>query len=74
MVNTFAAQDIITVLHLDNDWILNLPYLRELPPRMCVCELDGKTNIFDAREIPKNHSASREMYQPPYSVKEHLLK
>jgi len=55
MVNAFAAQDIITVLHLDQDWTLNLPYLRELPPRMCVCELDSKTNILEAGEILKNH-------------------
>lgn len=55
IVNAFAAQNIITVMHLDQDWTLNLPYLRELPPRMCVCELDGKTNIFEAREILKNH-------------------
>ena len=55
MVNAFAAQDIITVLHFDQDWTLNLPYLRELPARMCVCELDNKTDIFEAGEILKNH-------------------
>ncbi|MBN1644160.1 MAG: hypothetical protein JW856_05020, partial [Dehalococcoidales bacterium] len=55
MVDAFAARDIITILHLDNDWLLNLPYLRELPARMCVCELDDRTNIFEAREILKNH-------------------
>ncbi|MDD5287714.1 MAG: uroporphyrinogen decarboxylase family protein [Dehalococcoidales bacterium] len=78
MVSAFASQNIITVLHLDQDWTLNLPYFRELPARMCVCELDGKTNIFEAGQILKNHmciagdvSASLSVNGTPADIEEY---
>jgi uroporphyrinogen-III decarboxylase len=40
---------------MDADWTLNLPYLKELPKGKCICELDGTTNIFKAKEILNGH-------------------
>jgi uroporphyrinogen-III decarboxylase len=55
MVHAFAAEGFTTILHFDTDWTLNLPYLKELPKGRCICELDSKTNIFEAKEILKDH-------------------
>jgi uroporphyrinogen-III decarboxylase len=55
MVEAFAAQGLLTVLHFDQDWTLNLPYLLDLPRKACICELDSTTNIFKAKEILSNH-------------------
>jgi uroporphyrinogen-III decarboxylase len=55
MIEAFAAEGLLTVMHFDQDWTLNLPYLRELPRKMCVCELDSTTDIFKAKEILKDH-------------------
>jgi len=42
-------------LHLDTDWGMNLPYFKKLPKGKCVCDLDGTTDIFRAKEILKDH-------------------
>ena len=55
MVDAFAAKNLITVMHLDQNYTLNLPYFKELPPRMVVAELDSMTDIFKAKEILKGH-------------------
>lgn len=55
MVEAFAAEGMITVMHYDQDWTLNLPYLLDLPKKMCVAELDSTTDIFKAKEILKDH-------------------
>ncbi len=55
MVEAFAKENIITMLHFDQDWTLNLPYLIDLPKKMCICELDSKTDIFKAKEILKDN-------------------
>ena len=55
MVEAFSAAGLTSVLHMDTDWTLNLPYLRELPRKMCICELDSTTDIFRAKEILKDH-------------------
>lgn len=55
MTEAFAAAGLITVMHMDNDWTLNLPYLLDLPKKMCICELDSTTDIFKAKEILKGH-------------------
>ncbi len=55
MVEAFAAEGLLTVLHFDQDWTLNLPYLKELPKKMCICELDSTTDIFKAKEILGSH-------------------
>ncbi|MBM3118795.1 MAG: uroporphyrinogen-III decarboxylase [Chloroflexi bacterium] len=55
MVEAFAAEGLLTVMHFDQDWTVNLPYLKELPKKMCVCELDSTTDIFKAKELLKDH-------------------
>jgi len=55
LVDAFAARGFINVLHFDTDWTLNLPYLRELPAKMCICELDSTSDIFKAKEILGGH-------------------
>ncbi|MBM3154829.1 MAG: hypothetical protein FJ008_05775 [Chloroflexi bacterium] len=55
MVGTFASEGFVTILHFDNDWTLNLPYLKELPRAKCVCELDGTTDILKAKDILRGH-------------------
>jgi uroporphyrinogen decarboxylase len=51
MVDTFAKNGIISVLHCDGNWTPMIPYLREMPRASCVVELDGMTDIFKAKEI-----------------------
>lgn len=55
MTEAFAAEGLLTVMHFDQDWTLNLPYLTELPEKMCIAELDSTTDIFKAKEILKDH-------------------
>jgi uroporphyrinogen-III decarboxylase len=55
MVEAFAAQNLITVMHLDQSYTLNLPYFKDLPPKMVVAELDSMTDIFKAKEILHGH-------------------
>lgn len=55
MVLAWTAEGYVVTLHFDTDWTLNLPYLLELPPKMCICELDSTTDIFEAKEILKDH-------------------
>jgi uroporphyrinogen-III decarboxylase len=55
MVEAFANNGLITVLDFEQDWGLNLPYLLDLPKKMCVCYLDSKTDIFKAKEILNDH-------------------
>lgn len=51
MVETFARDNIVSVLHCDGNWTPMLPYLRELPRASCIIELDGTTDIYKAKEI-----------------------
>ena len=55
IVDALAAEGLVSVLHMDTDWTLNLPYLRELPKKMCICELDSTSDIFKAKEILQGH-------------------
>lgn len=43
--------DVIPILHLDSDWTLGLEYFKEIPPKKAIMALDGKTDIFKAKEI-----------------------
>lgn len=51
MVRAFADEGITSVLHCDGNWTPLLPYLHELPHASCIVELDGTTDIFQAKEI-----------------------
>jgi len=55
MADAFAAAGLISILHFDTDWTLNMPYLKDLPRGKCICELDSRTDIFKAKEILKGH-------------------
>jgi len=50
MTEAWVKVGITPLLHFDQDWTLNLPYFRELP-KGCICEFDGCTDIFKAKEI-----------------------
>ena len=54
-VDVFVSEGITPWLHFDTDWGLNLPYLKKLPKGKCICDLDGTTDIFNAKEILKGH-------------------
>ncbi len=54
-VDAFVSEGITPWLHFDTDWTLNMPYLKKLPRGKCVCDLDGMTDIFRAKEILKGH-------------------
>jgi uroporphyrinogen-III decarboxylase len=50
-VDAFISEGITPWLHFDTDWSLNIPYLKRLPAGKCICDLDGMTDIFAAKEI-----------------------
>lgn len=54
-VDAFLAEGILPWLHLDTDWSINLPYFKKLPKGKCVCDLDGTTDIFRAKEVLRDH-------------------
>jgi len=56
IVLTWAKAGYVTTLHFDTDWTLNMPYLKELPKGMVICELDSTTDIFKAHEILTGHT------------------
>ena len=81
MIEAFAAEGLVTVMHFDQDWTINLPYLLDLPPKMCVCELDSKTDIFKAKEILGNHMcvagdvpAGLQAYGTPKEMEDYVKK
>jgi len=55
MVEVFVDEGITPILHFDQDWILNMPYLKELPRGKCICQLDSRTDIFKTKDILKSH-------------------
>jgi methanogenic corrinoid protein MtbC1 len=54
-VDAFIAEGILPWMHFDTDWGMNLPHLKRLPRGKCVCDLDGMTDIFQAKEILGGH-------------------
>jgi len=54
-VDAFLSEGITPWLHFDTDWGINLPSLNKLPKGKCVCDLDGMTDIFRAKEILRDH-------------------
>ncbi len=54
-VDAFISEGILPWMHFDTDWGMNLPYLKKLPAKSCVCDLDGMTDIFQAKEILGGH-------------------
>lgn len=54
-VDAFISEGVVPWLHLDTDWSKNLPYFKQLPKGKCVLDLDGHTDIFNAKEILGGH-------------------
>jgi uroporphyrinogen-III decarboxylase len=52
-----AEKDIVSILHFDQDWTRDLRRLLDLPPKKCVLNIDGMTDIRQAKEILGNHMA-----------------
>lgn len=55
IVDAFWSEGIISWIHLDTCWDKNLPYLRQLPKKSSIIDLDGTTDIFAAKEILRSH-------------------
>jgi hypothetical protein len=55
MVEAAVEEGAIPVLHFDANWGRDLERLKELPKGKCVLSLDGKTDIFRAKEILGDH-------------------
>jgi hypothetical protein len=47
----YIAENLTMVFHLDQNWLKFLPYFRELPEGKYIVELDGCTDIFEAKRI-----------------------
>jgi hypothetical protein len=69
MVLAWAKEGYVTTLHFDTDWTLNMPYLKEFPKGMVICEPDSTTDIFKAHEILKGHTCF--MGDVPPSISSH---
>ena len=54
-VDAFISEGLTPWFHLDTDWSLNLPYFKKFPKGKCVADLDGTTDIFEAKEILGGH-------------------
>ncbi len=51
----FVERGVTPLLHFDSDWTPFFPYLKELPRRKCILNLDGTSDIFKAKEILGDH-------------------
>jgi hypothetical protein len=55
LVEAVVEEGVIAVLHFDANWTRDLERLKELPKARCVLSLDGKTDIFKAKEVLADH-------------------
>ena len=55
MVAAVLDEGAIPVLHFDANWDRDIERLLELPQGRCVLSLDGKTDIFRAKQILRGH-------------------
>ena len=55
LIEEVIKQGLIPILHLDSCWDRELARFRELPKGKVIMALDGKTDIFRAREILNDH-------------------
>ncbi len=56
IVEALVAEGITPVLHFDQDWTANMPYLKDLPRGKFFIQLDSKTDIFKTKEILRGHA------------------
>ncbi len=57
LTEALAADGVISVLHLDQDWTRDLERFRELPAKMCLLNTDGFTDLRKAKEALGDHMA-----------------
>ncbi|MBI5843638.1 MAG: hypothetical protein HZB23_03085 [Deltaproteobacteria bacterium] len=50
-IHGFVDSGLTPWLHMDTDWTRYLHYFRDIPKGRCVVELDGATDIFEAKKI-----------------------
>jgi hypothetical protein len=55
IVEGLVSRGLTPVLHCDGNWDKNLEYLLELPRAKIVLQLDGRTDIFRAKEVLGDH-------------------
>jgi uroporphyrinogen-III decarboxylase len=51
MVNLIIDAGLTPLLHCDTDWTKNFPFFARLPAKKIILELDGASDIFQAKEI-----------------------
>ena len=59
MIEAFHAKGVTAVIHADGDWLLQLPFFKEVPKGSCILELDGATDIVKAKEILNGYQCIR---------------
>ncbi|WP_028314330.1 uroporphyrinogen decarboxylase family protein [Desulfatibacillum aliphaticivorans] len=57
VAEALIEKGITPVFHWDQDWTRDLERLKELPPKKCILNLDGMTDIRKAKEILEDHTA-----------------
>jgi uroporphyrinogen-III decarboxylase len=57
VINALSEKGILSVLHWDQDWTRDLSRLLEFPPKKCVLNLDGMTDVRKVKEILGDHIA-----------------
>ncbi len=57
VVGALAEQNIISVLHLDQDWTRDIARFKELPAKSCVLNLDGMTDVRKVKQALGDHAA-----------------
>ena len=55
IVDAFWSKGIRTWFHLDTSWDKNLPYFKKFPRGSAIVDLDGTTDIFQAKELLNDH-------------------
>jgi hypothetical protein len=51
LVKLYASANLIMIFHLDQNWLKFLPYFKQLPEGRYILQLDGLTDIFEAKKI-----------------------
>jgi hypothetical protein len=55
MCEYWVGKGVTPLLHFDSDWTAFFPYLKNLPKRKCILNLDGSSNIFAAKDQLGDH-------------------
>ena len=51
LAELYISANLIMIFHLDQDWLKFLPLFRALPEGRYILQLDGTTNIFEAKKV-----------------------